>query len=62
MTVGTYGDPSQLDVFPLAADLAITLSGFTVFIVQVSGFESISIIWCSQVVSVILRFSTLEVD
>ncbi|KAG1752823.1 hypothetical protein EDB19DRAFT_1845172 [Suillus lakei] len=34
MTVSTYGDPSQLRVFPLAADLAIPLSSFTVFIVQ----------------------------
>ncbi|KAG1890107.1 hypothetical protein F4604DRAFT_1708642 [Suillus subluteus] len=34
MTVGTYGDPSQLTVLPLAADLAISLSGLTVFIVQ----------------------------
>ncbi|KAG0694068.1 hypothetical protein DFH29DRAFT_1073023 [Suillus ampliporus] len=34
MTVSTYGDPSQLSVFPLAADLAIPLSAFTVFIVQ----------------------------
>ncbi|KAG2043324.1 hypothetical protein BDR03DRAFT_941094 [Suillus americanus] len=34
MTVSTYGDPSQLQVFPLAADLAIPLSAFTAFIVQ----------------------------
>ncbi|KAG1752786.1 hypothetical protein EDB19DRAFT_1903175 [Suillus lakei] len=34
MAVSTYGDPSQLNVLPLAADLAIPLSGFTVFIVQ----------------------------
>ncbi|KAG2344176.1 hypothetical protein BDR05DRAFT_962062 [Suillus weaverae] len=34
MTVSTYGDPSQLSVFPLAVDLAILLSSFTVFIVQ----------------------------
>ncbi|KAG2064316.1 hypothetical protein BDR04DRAFT_1035579, partial [Suillus decipiens] len=34
MTVSTYGNPFQLDVLPLAADLAIMLSGFTVFIVQ----------------------------
>ncbi|KAG1871215.1 hypothetical protein DFJ58DRAFT_722644 [Suillus subalutaceus] len=34
MTVSTYGDPSQLGVLPLAADLAIPLSGFTAFIVQ----------------------------
>lgn len=34
MTVSTYGDPSQLRVFPLAADLAIPLSAFTAFIVQ----------------------------
>ncbi|KAG1890105.1 hypothetical protein F4604DRAFT_1708619 [Suillus subluteus] len=34
MTVSTYGDPSQLDVLPLAADLAIPLSAFTAFIVQ----------------------------
>ncbi|KAG1797641.1 uncharacterized protein BJ212DRAFT_1488885 [Suillus subaureus] len=34
MTVSTYGDPSQLTVLPLAADLAVPLSGLTVFIVQ----------------------------
>ncbi|KAG1890106.1 hypothetical protein F4604DRAFT_1899129 [Suillus subluteus] len=34
MTVSTYGDPSQLSVFPLATDLAVLLSSFTVFIVQ----------------------------
>jgi hypothetical protein len=34
MTVSTYGDPSQLSVFPLAADLVILLSSFTVSIVQ----------------------------
>ncbi|KAG1812118.1 uncharacterized protein BJ212DRAFT_1483303 [Suillus subaureus] len=34
MTVSTYGDPSQLRVLPLAADLAIPLSAFTAFIVQ----------------------------
>ncbi|KAG2135424.1 hypothetical protein DEU56DRAFT_391351 [Suillus clintonianus] len=34
MTVSTYGDPSRLDVLPLAADIAIPLSGFTVFGVQ----------------------------
>jgi hypothetical protein len=34
MTVSTYGDPSQLQVLPLAADLAIPLSAFTAFIVQ----------------------------
>lgn len=34
MTVSTYGDPSQLGVFPLAADLVILLSSFTVSIVQ----------------------------
>lgn len=34
MTVSTYGDPSQLNVFPLAADLVILLSSFTVSIVQ----------------------------
>lgn len=36
MTVSTYGDPSQLTVLPLAADLLVPLSGMTVFIVQVS--------------------------
>jgi hypothetical protein len=41
MTVSTYGDLSQLKVLPLAADLAIPLSAFTAFIVQVSGFEHI---------------------
>ncbi|KAG1777824.1 hypothetical protein EV702DRAFT_1101182 [Suillus placidus] len=34
MTVSTYGDPSQLTVLPLAADLAVLLSGLTVFMVQ----------------------------
>ncbi|KAG2363335.1 hypothetical protein BDR07DRAFT_1404680 [Suillus spraguei] len=34
MTVSTYGDPSRLDVLPIAADLAIILSSLTVFIVQ----------------------------
>lgn len=34
MTVSTYGDPSRLNILPLAADLTIMLSGFTVFIVQ----------------------------
>ncbi|KAG2363334.1 hypothetical protein BDR07DRAFT_1404677 [Suillus spraguei] len=34
MTVSTYGNPSQLDVLPLAADLSIVLSSLTVFIVQ----------------------------
>jgi hypothetical protein len=34
MTISTYGDPSQLSVFPLAVDLAVPLSSFTVFIVQ----------------------------
>lgn len=34
MTVSTYGDPSQLTVLPLAADLLVPLSGMTVFIVQ----------------------------
>lgn len=34
MTVSTYGDPSQLTVLPLAADLLIPLSSLTVFIVQ----------------------------
>lgn len=34
MTVSTYGDPSQLNVFPLAADMVILLSSFTVSIVQ----------------------------
>ncbi|KAG1777825.1 hypothetical protein EV702DRAFT_225133 [Suillus placidus] len=34
MTVSTYGDPSQLQVLPLAADLAIPLSAFTAFIAQ----------------------------
>jgi len=41
MTVSTYGDPSQLSVFPLAADLVILLSSFTVSIVQVSDFKHI---------------------
>lgn len=61
MTVSTYGDPSQLRVLPLAADLAIPLSAFTAFIVQVNGLEFISIICILQVMSVILRISTLEV-
>ncbi|KAG1744287.1 hypothetical protein EDB19DRAFT_1906856 [Suillus lakei] len=34
MTVSSYGDPSQLEVAPLAIDLAAPLCGFTVFIVQ----------------------------
>ncbi|KAG1812144.1 uncharacterized protein BJ212DRAFT_1578869, partial [Suillus subaureus] len=34
MTVSTYGDPSQLSVLPLMADLSLLLSGFTVFIAQ----------------------------
>lgn len=34
MSVSTYGDPSRLNVLPLAADLTIILSGFTAFIVQ----------------------------
>ncbi|KAG2055325.1 hypothetical protein BDR06DRAFT_335087 [Suillus hirtellus] len=34
MTVSTYGDPSQLAVLPIATDVAIPLSGFTVVIVQ----------------------------
>lgn len=34
MTVSTYGDPSRLNVLPLAADLTIILSGLTAFIVQ----------------------------
>ncbi|KAG2132544.1 hypothetical protein BD769DRAFT_1774748 [Suillus cothurnatus] len=34
MTVSTYGDPSQLNVLPLAADVALFFSSFTVFIVQ----------------------------
>jgi hypothetical protein len=61
MTVSTYGDPSQLRVFPLAADLAIPLSAFTAFIVQVNGFEFIFIICSLRVMSVILRIPTLEV-
>ncbi|KAG2089840.1 uncharacterized protein F5147DRAFT_658296 [Suillus discolor] len=32
MTVSAYSDPSQLSILPLAADLVIMLSGFTVFI------------------------------
>ncbi|KAG2062897.1 hypothetical protein BDR04DRAFT_1039610, partial [Suillus decipiens] len=32
MTVSTYGDPSRLNILPLAADLAIPLSSLTVFI------------------------------
>jgi hypothetical protein len=62
MTVSTYGDPSRLNILPLAADLTIILSGFTVFIVQVSDFGCMLIIWRLRVVSVILRISTLEVD
>jgi hypothetical protein len=46
MTVSTYGDPSQLNVLPLAADVALFFSSFTVFIVQVSDFECILFIWC----------------
>ncbi|KAJ8583619.1 hypothetical protein M405DRAFT_748340, partial [Rhizopogon salebrosus TDB-379] len=34
MTVSTYGDPSQLIVLPLGANLAMLVAGFTVFIVQ----------------------------
>ncbi|KAG2342798.1 hypothetical protein BDR05DRAFT_324204 [Suillus weaverae] len=34
MTVSSYGDPSQLMGLPVAVDLAIPLSGFTVFIAQ----------------------------
>ncbi|KAG1890079.1 hypothetical protein F4604DRAFT_645527 [Suillus subluteus] len=34
MTVSTYGDPSQLNVLPLVADVSLLLSGMTVFIVQ----------------------------
>ncbi|KAG2055323.1 hypothetical protein BDR06DRAFT_334611 [Suillus hirtellus] len=34
MTVSTYGDPSQLQVLPLAADAAIPLTACTAFIVQ----------------------------
>ncbi|KAG2135451.1 hypothetical protein DEU56DRAFT_807089 [Suillus clintonianus] len=34
MTVSTYGDPYQLSVLPLALDLAVPLSGLTVFVVQ----------------------------
>ncbi|KAG1752825.1 hypothetical protein EDB19DRAFT_1670031 [Suillus lakei] len=34
MTVSTYGDPTQLGVLPVATDLAVSLSGLTVFIVQ----------------------------
>jgi len=44
MTVSTYGDPSQLSVFPLAVDLAVPLSSFTVFIVQVSDSKCILIV------------------
>lgn len=63
MTVSTYGDPSQLTVLPLAADLLVPLSGTTVFIVQASDFQtSISTIECLRATLVILRFSTLEVD
>ncbi|KAG1821228.1 hypothetical protein EV424DRAFT_1539270 [Suillus variegatus] len=32
MTVNAYSDPSRLSILPLAADLVIMLSGFTVFI------------------------------
>ncbi|KAG1751392.1 uncharacterized protein EDB91DRAFT_1298172 [Suillus paluster] len=34
MTVSTYGDPSQLIKLPLAIDLAIPLTGLTVFVAQ----------------------------
>lgn len=34
MTVSAYSDPSRLNILPLATDLAIMLSGFTVFIVH----------------------------
>ncbi|KAG1751393.1 uncharacterized protein EDB91DRAFT_605129 [Suillus paluster] len=34
MTVSTYGNPSQLSVLPLAVDLAVPLTGSTVFVVQ----------------------------
>ncbi|KAG1812120.1 uncharacterized protein BJ212DRAFT_472456 [Suillus subaureus] len=34
MTISSYGDPSQLMALPVAIVVAIPLSGFTVFIVQ----------------------------
>ncbi|KAG1777826.1 hypothetical protein EV702DRAFT_1101188 [Suillus placidus] len=66
MTVSTYGDPSQLRVLPLAADLAIPLSAFTAFIVQ--SFYAFRLwkltrnvflpILC-EIISVIAQISTL---
>ncbi|KAG1871245.1 hypothetical protein DFJ58DRAFT_763014 [Suillus subalutaceus] len=65
MTVSTYGDPSQLNVFPLAADMVILLSSFTVSIVQsfyafrlwkLSRNVSLSIL--CQMFSVVAQIST----
>jgi hypothetical protein len=61
MTVSTYGDPSQLIVLPLGANLAMLVAGFTVFIVQVSDFQIYLQLGCLWVMSVILRISTVEV-
>ncbi|KAG1890104.1 hypothetical protein F4604DRAFT_1914646 [Suillus subluteus] len=66
MTVSTYGDPSQLRVLPLAADLAIPLSAFTAFIVQ-SFFvfrlwrltRNIFVPILCEIISVIAQTSTL---
>ncbi|KAG2342799.1 hypothetical protein BDR05DRAFT_990090 [Suillus weaverae] len=68
MTVSTYGDPSQLRVLPLAADLAIPLSAFTAFIVQ--SFYAFRLwkltrnvflpILC-EIISVIAQISTLMI-
>ncbi|KAG2157695.1 uncharacterized protein EDB93DRAFT_1325921 [Suillus bovinus] len=66
MTVNTYGDPSQLKVIPVAADLAIPLSAFTAFIVQAfyvfrlwmlskKGFLPI----LCEMISVVAQISTL---
>ncbi|KAG2128955.1 uncharacterized protein EDB93DRAFT_147201 [Suillus bovinus] len=66
MTVVTYGDPSQLKVFPVAADLAIPLSAFTAFIVQAFyAFrlwrlsEKIFLPILCEMISVVAQISTL---
>lgn len=66
MTVSTYGDPSQLQVFPLAADLTIPLSAFTACIVQsfyvfrlwkLSGKLFLPIL--CEMISIVAQISTL---
>ncbi|KAG2135442.1 hypothetical protein DEU56DRAFT_392067 [Suillus clintonianus] len=66
MTTSTYGDPSQLGVLPLAADLAIPLSSFTAFIVQTFyAFrlwrlsENIFLPILCEMISVVAQISTL---